>query len=158
MTLIVPNRSHSLALNASLGISFSRSAFGQAGPQNPDEPALPRPKVLNPGRVGGATLQSINDDYNRRLLQLERQRLEQMGHLAARPAPQEAAETYSQLFRLAIVNNLFSEAEPIAEQVLKSTINSPVVQFLAQTIDVIAAADRGAYDESLADLRRALGV
>ena len=130
--------------------------MGQAGTQNPNEPDLPKPKVLSPG-AGGATLQSINDDYNRQLLQLERQRLEQMGQLAARQSPQEAAETYAQLFRLAIVNNLFTEAEPIADQVLKSANNSPVVQFLAQTINVIAAADRGAYDESLADLRRALG-
>ena len=29
----------------------------------------------------------------------------------------------------------------------------PVIQFLARTIDIIASADRGAYDESLADLR-----
>jgi thiol-disulfide isomerase/thioredoxin len=31
-----------------------------------------------------------------------------------------------------------------------------VVHFLAQTINIIAAADRGAYDESLADLRKAM--
>ena len=145
-----------LALGVSLGISLSQAALGQAGPQNPNESDLPKSKILSPG-AGGATLQSINDDYNRRLLQLERQRLEQMGQLAARQTPQEAADTYVQLFRLAIVNNLFKEAEPIADQVLKSTDNSPVVQVLAQTINVIAEADRGAYDESLADLRHALG-
>jgi peroxiredoxin len=147
---------YSLALGISLGISFSRPALGQAGNQNPNEPDLLKPKVLSQG-AGGGSLQAINDDYNRRLLQLERQRLEQMGQLAARQTPQEAADTYVQLFRLAIVNNLFTEAEPIADQVLKSTDNSPVVQVLAQTINVIAAADRGAYDESLADLRHALG-
>jgi len=147
---------YSLALSLSLGISLSQPALGQSESPNQDEPALPKSKVLSPG-AGGATLQSINDDYNRRLLQLERQRLEQMGQLAARQSPQEAAETYTQLFRLAIVNNLFKEAEPIADQALKSANPSPVVQFLAQTINVIAAADRGAYDESLADLRQALG-
>ena len=73
-----------------------------------------------------------------------------------RQSPQEAAETYEQLFRLAIANNLFREAEPAAEQVLKSPASSPpVVQFLARTIDIIASADRGAYDESLAELRAA---
>ena len=99
-------------------------------------------------------MQSINDDYNRQLLQLERQRLDRLGQLAARQSPKEAAETYEQLFRLAIANNLFREAEPAAERSLEIRQRSPpVVQFLAQTIDIIASADRGAYDESLADLR-----
>ena len=99
-------------------------------------------------------MQSINEDYARQLLQLERQRLERLGQLAARQSPKEAAETYEQLFRLAIANNLFREAEPAAQQVLKSASGSPpIIQFLARTIDIIASADRGAYDESLADLR-----
>jgi peroxiredoxin len=147
---------YSLALSLSLAISLSPRALGQAVSANQHEPAQPNPKVLRPG-AGGSTLQSINDDYNRRLLELERQRLEQMGQLAAKQSPQEAAETYTQLFRLAIVNNLFTEAEPIAEKALKSANPSPLVQFLAHTINVIAAADRGASDESLADLRQALG-
>src|SRR5262249_31859050 len=99
-------------------------------------PGQPRPKVLRPAEAGEA-LQSINDDYNRKLLQLEQQRLERLGQLAARQAPRDAAETYEMLFRLAIANNLFREAEPAAEQVLRSTSNpSPVVHFLAQTINI----------------------
>jgi peroxiredoxin len=122
-----------------------------------DEPAQPRPKVLRPA-AAGETLQAINDDYNRQLLQLERQRLERFVQLAARQVPKDAAETYETLFRLAIANNLFSEAEPAAEQVVKSANSpSPVVLFLAETINIIAEADRGAYDESLADLRRLIG-
>ena len=66
-----------------------------------------------------------------------------LSQLAARESPKEAAETYEQLFRLAIANNLFREAEPAAKHALKSAGDSPpVVQFLAQTIDVIASADR----------------
>jgi peroxiredoxin len=147
---------YSLALNVSLGFSLSRPALGQTGAQNPSPSDLVRPKILSPG-AGSATLQAIHDEYNRRLLEIERQRLEQMGQLAARQSPEEAAETYTQLFRLAIVNNLFKEAEPIAERALKSAKTPPVVQFLAHIINVIAAADRGAYDESLAALRQALG-
>ena len=57
------------------------------------------------------------------------------------------------MFRLAIANNLFREAEPAALEVLKSaSVTPPVILFLARTIDIIASADRGAYDESLADL------
>jgi len=98
-------------------------------------------------------LQTINDDYNRQLLQLERQRLERLGQLAARQPVKEADQTYEQLFRLAVVNNLFREAEPAAQQVLKASNRSPVVVFLARTIDIIGSADRGAYDESVAELR-----
>ena len=91
---------------------------------NQDDPAQPKPKVLSPGGAG-ASLQSINDDYNRQLLQLERQRLERLGQLAARQSPKDAAETYEQMFRLAIANNLFREAEPAAKQALKSSSTSP---------------------------------
>ncbi len=79
--------------------------------------------------------------------------------MAARQAPKEATETYEELFRLAIANNLFREAEPAAHQVLKSASSvPPVTQLLARTIDIIASADRGAYDESLADLRTVVEV
>jgi peroxiredoxin len=118
-----------------------------------DDPALAKPKVLTPGG-SGASIQSINDDYNRQLLQLERQRLDRLSQLAARQLPTDAANTYEQLFRLAIANNLFVEAEPAAQQVLKSPNHAPVVVFLAHTIDIIASADSGAIDQSLAELRR----
>jgi peroxiredoxin len=142
----------SLVLTAPLLSSRFPAARGQAGASNQDDPTLAKPKVLSPGEAG-ATIQSINDDYNRQLLQLERQRLERLSRLAARQSPQDAAGTYEQLFRLAIAQNLFREAEPAAQQVLKSSGHSPVVRFLAQTIDIIASADKGAIDESLAELR-----
>jgi thiol-disulfide isomerase/thioredoxin len=109
--------------------------------------------------AAGETLQSINDEYNRQLLQIEQQRLDRLVRLAASQPPKEAAETYELLFRLAIANNLFAQAEPTADHVLKSANTpSPVVRFLAETVNVIAEADRGAYDESLADLRRLIGA
>ena len=107
----------------------------------------------------GETLQSINDDYNRQLLQLEQQRLDRLTRLAASQSPKEAAETYEVLFRLAIANNLFAQAEPAADRVRTAANSpSPVVRFLAETINLIATADRGAYDESLVDLRRLVGA
>jgi peroxiredoxin len=123
-----------------------------------DGPPSATPKVVTPAAVG-ITLQSINEDYGRRLIDLERQRLSRLQQLAARQSPQDAAETYEQLFRLAIANNLFRDAEPAAQQVLKSTAHLPsMVQFLAGTIDIIASADRGAYQESLTELRGLLGA
>ncbi len=140
-----------LFCGTSLGIGNAAS-FGDAV-QTGDEPAQPKPKVI---AVGGqaASVQAINEEYARQLLQLERQRLQRLAQLAAAQPPKEAAETYEQLFRLAISTNLFTEVEPAAELVLKTPQNAPpVVQFLAHTVDIIASADRGAYDESLAGLR-----
>jgi thiol-disulfide isomerase/thioredoxin len=141
-----------LVLSASLTLTLL-SALGRADSGSQDDPALPKPKVVRP-IVAGGSLQAINEDYARQLLELERQRLERLGQLAARQAANDAAETYEELFRLAIANNLFREAEPAALEVLKSANGSPpVIQFLARTVDIIASADRGAFDESLADLR-----
>ncbi len=137
-------------------LSLCQAAGGQARAQNQDEPAVIKPKTARSGPAG-VTIQSINQDYNEQLLQIERQRLERLAQLARTQEPKEAAETYELLFRLALANNLFREAEPVADLVLKSSPNSPTVGFLAHTLNIIAEADRGAYEESLADLRKAIG-
>lgn len=135
----------------------STAATAQHGVSSQGVVSQPR-QVTAQAPVKGETLQSINDDYNRLLLQIEKQRLERLGQLASQQTPKDAAETYETLFRLAIANNLFAEAEPAAQSILKNaTIASPTVRFLAHTITIIAAANRGAYDESLAYLRKNLG-
>jgi hypothetical protein len=148
-----------LALVASTVSSVAGAALRQCRGAAPtqDEPPAAKPKLLSPAGPG-VSLTTINEDYARQLLQLEKQRLERLEQLAARQSPKEAADTYEQLFRHAIANNLFREAEPAARHVLKSNENrsSPVVHFLAQTIDIIASADAGAYEESLTDLRTAI--
>ena len=139
-------------LGTSLTLSLTSAARGRADSPSQDDPAAAKPKVVRP-IVAGGSLQSIHEDYARQLLELERQRLERLRQLAASQPANESAETYEELFRLAIANNLFREAEPAALEVLKSAgASPPVIQFLARTIDIIASADRGAYDESLADL------
>jgi thiol-disulfide isomerase/thioredoxin len=131
---------------------------GELRAQNQDEPAVLKPKVAQTGsNAPGTTIESINDDYNRQLLELERQRLDRLARLAAGQPSKEASETYELLFRLAVANNLFREAEPVAELVLKSDSSSPAVMFLAHTLNIIAEADRGVYEESLADLRKIAG-
>jgi thiol-disulfide isomerase/thioredoxin len=141
------------SLSAWVGDALARQDAGGTPPQTRAQAPAGR-------RIGtGETLQSINDDYNRQLLQLERQRLDRLDRLAASQPPDQAAETYETLFRLAIANNLFAEADSAADRVLKSPGGTiPVVRFLAETINLIAAADRGAYGESLADLRRLVGA
>ena len=146
-----------LVLAASLALTFtlSQRASGWASARAQDEPAPPKPKVITAGQ-GAAGVQAIHEEYNRQLLELEKQRLDKLGQLAARQPQQDAQETYALLFRLAISNNLFREAEPIAQQVIKSGSASPIVSFLAQTVDIIASADKGEFDQSLAELRSAV--
>ncbi len=151
-----------IVLAACLSLSPSHPAMGCAEPilaldqprqaqeQVPEEP---RPKIITPGAADGASLQTIDEDYNRQLLVLEKQRIERLRQLAATQPAKDAEATYELLFRLAIDNNLFNEAEPAAQQVIKSGAASPPVIFLAHTIDIIASADRGNFDESLAELR-----
>ncbi len=130
-------------------------------PESRAQQGAGQPPGSAPGRArssAGETIQAINDEYNRDLLQIERQRLERLSRLAAGQPPKEAGETYEMLFRLAIANNLFAEAEAAADRVRTATAPpSPVVRLLAETINIIATADRGAFDESLADLGRLVG-
>jgi thiol-disulfide isomerase/thioredoxin len=136
-----------------LAASLSLTASGRADTPKQDEPGQSKPKVINPSG-GGASIEAIHEEYNRQLLQLEKQRLERLRQLAARQAPKDADGTYELLFRLAISNNLFREAEPAAQQVIKGATVSPLVSFLAQTVDIIASADQGNFDDSLSELRR----
>src|SRR5271156_6083569 len=55
-----------------------------------------------PSRPEDENLKSIDDDYARQLLFLERGRLERLERLATRQNPADAAVTYEKLFRLAI--------------------------------------------------------
>lgn len=138
-----------------LSLVVLAAATAQAPAQ--DEAAEPpRPRVLSPNSEV-MTPEAIDQDYNHQLLGLERQRLDRLAKAASRQPPKDAAATYEKLFRLAIVNNLFRDAEPIADQILRSPGGSPNVRFLAHTVDLIATADRGAYDESLTTLRNIVG-
>ncbi len=145
-----------LILAASLSLAVLHTASARADAPKQDEQEQSRPKVIAPGG-GGASVIEIDGDYNRQLLELEKQRLERLRQLAARQAPKDADETYEVLFRLAIANNLFREAEPAAHQAIKGATGSPLVSFLAHTIDIIGSADRGDFDESLTELQRVIG-
>jgi thiol-disulfide isomerase/thioredoxin len=148
-----------LALSAgfALALALSDSAWGLCSELAQDEPAQPKPKFAT-GDNGGASIEAIDEEYNRRLLELEKLRLEKLAQLAARQPQKQSQETYELLFRLAIANNLFREAEPVAQQVKKSGTASAIVNFLAQTVDIIASADRGNFDESLAELKSVIAV
>jgi len=102
------------------------------------------------------SVEAINDLFNQELLQLEHRRLERLAALAARQDPPSAAATYEQIFRLAIADNLFRDAGPIAETVVKNGSPSPTTTALAHLVKIIAETDRGAYEQSLESLRQAV--
>ncbi|MBP7751230.1 MAG: hypothetical protein KA323_11105 [Planctomycetes bacterium] len=100
--------------------------------------------------------QAIHEDFARQYYELEKTRLERLGKLAARQEPAAAAATYEDLFRLASAANMFKEAEPAALTVVRGGSPSHVVSTLAHLVAIIAQADRGAYEDSLASLKTAV--
>ena len=124
------------------------------------EPVRPRPGRWRRRVAGvagaGETVQAIDDAYNRQLLHLEQQRLEQLGLLAARQKPAEAAATYERLFRLAIAGDLFRDAESAAVKVVEQGTPSPTTDALAHLVKIIAEVDRGAFEQSLQSLRKSI--
>src|SRR5271157_5451732 len=112
--------------------------------------------TLPPVAPGQDTDQAIDDEYNRQLLHLEQRRLEQLGRLAARQQPALAAATYERLFRLAIAGDLFREAEAAAVKVVEQGTPSPTTDALAHLVKIIAEVERGAFEQSLQSLRRAI--
>src|SRR5271157_2618164 len=120
-----------------------------------DKARPPAPKVA--GSAGAEeTVQAIDDEYNRQLLHLEQRRLEQLGRLAARQQPALAAATYERLFRLAIAGDLFRDAEAAAVKVVEQGTPSPTTDALAHLVKIIAEVERGAFEQSLQSLRRAI--
>jgi thiol-disulfide isomerase/thioredoxin len=119
-------------------------------------PALP---TLAHGQDPGpadASVEAIDEDFETQRLGLERRRLERMARLASRQDPTAAAATHERIFRIATANNLFLEAGPIAEDVVKKGSPSPTTMVLANLVKIIAEADRGAYVQSLESLRQAV--
>jgi hypothetical protein len=128
---------------------------GLLGAQQNQAPAPAAKKVAGALAPGPETIESINQNYDRELGRLERQRLDRLARLAAVQGKEEADKTYQAYFQHAIAGHLYREAEPIAERVLESTNPSTQLAMLAAIVNIIAEADRGAHDESLASLAAA---
>ena len=120
-----------------------------------DKAEQPPTKDVRSAREGDP-IQAIDDEYNRQVLELGRRRLEQLGRLAAGQKPAAAAATYERLFRLAIADDLFRDAEPAAAKVVEQGTPSATTNALAHLVKIIAEADRGAFEQSLQSLRQAV--
>jgi thiol-disulfide isomerase/thioredoxin len=102
------------------------------------------------------SIEGINADYERELQRLERLRLERIGQLASTQPKGQAELTYQDYFRLAIAKGLFVEAEPVAQRLMQSGDSSATLHTLANLVNIVAEADRGAFDESLQSLAAAV--
>jgi peroxiredoxin len=127
----------------------SRQVQGQEKAQRPPT------GDVRPVKADDAT-QAIDDEYNRQVLELGRRRLEQLGRLAARQNPGEAAATYERLFRLAMADDLFRDAESAASSVVEQGTPSAATNALAHLVKIIAETDRGAFEQSLKSFRQAV--
>jgi len=142
-----------MLLVAIASLTLPPTALGQDTDRDKARP--PEPKAA--GSAGAEeTVQAIDDEYNRQLLHLEQRRLEQLGRLAARQQPALAAATYERLFRLAIAGDLFRDAEAAAVKVVEQGTPSPTTDALAHLVKIIAEVERGAFEQSLQSLRRAI--
>ncbi len=99
---------------------------------------------------------AINAEFEKQVLELERQRLQKLADLAARQKPDEAQETYRAYFRSAISARLYEAAEPLAEKLLDAPGTDPEVVYLADVTSLFAKVDRGDYEASLQTLSRAV--
>jgi glutathione peroxidase-family protein len=104
-----------------------------------------------------ASIEAINAGYSRQLAALERQRLEQLGELAAGQPKAEADATHREYFQLAIAKDLYPEAEATARRLIEAGDSSSELRTLAHLVKIVAEAERGAYDDSLKSLLMAVG-
>jgi thiol-disulfide isomerase/thioredoxin len=121
----------------------------------PNRAGAPAAAATRPGPADNS-IRAIDEDFEKQRLELERARLARLARLASRQDPTAAAATYERIFRAAIAENLFLDAGPIAEEVVKKGNTSPTSSVLAHLVKIIAEADQGAYEQSLESLRQAV--
>ena len=139
-----------LAVAHALLLMVFRPALAQPGrARHAGGPAIDKP-------VGPGTLETINADFDRGVGELERLRLERLARLADGQGKEASGRTYEAYFRLVIANGLYREAERTAERVMKAGGMSPEVVALAVLVNIIAEADRGAFEESVASIAAAI--
>jgi peroxiredoxin len=104
------------------------------------------------GKPEFRSLAELDAHYRQQAEELDRRKLLDMAALAGRSNGMEAEMAYRAVFDLAVDRGFFNAAEPAARAYLSREEGSPQSQALAAMISLIAQADRGEYDRSLADL------
>ncbi len=108
------------------------------------------------GKPEFRSLAELDAYYRQKADELDRRKLHDMGALAGRLTGMEGESAYRAVFDLAVAREFFNTAEPAARAYLSREEGLPQSQALAAMISLIARADRGEYDRSLADLEEFL--
>ncbi len=117
-----------------------------------------------PGR-----LEALDISYRHQLRAIERQWIADLAGLAGKSSGPEANDAYRQLFTLAVARDLCMDAQPAAQSCLASIAlgeADPAAQtcspsipgaqdlrILAASVQVFARAEKGEYEQSLAELK-----
>jgi thiol-disulfide isomerase/thioredoxin len=112
-----------------------------------------------PNAGSGKTYSSLADldaEYVRQAAALEQRRLADLTALAQQLTGTEAERVYRSVFDLAVARGLYAQADPAARAYLARETGEPENHALAATIALVTRAERGQFDESLADLKRFL--
>ncbi len=102
------------------------------------------------------SLAELDAHYRQQADELDRRKLLDMAALAGRLTGMDSEAAYRAVFDVAVARGFFSAAEPAARAYLSREEGAPQSQALAAMISLIARADRGEYDRSLADLEEFL--
>jgi thiol-disulfide isomerase/thioredoxin len=103
-----------------------------------------------------SSLADLDADYAQQAKALEQRRLADLTALAQRVTGLEAERVYRAAFDLAVARGLYAGAEPAARAYLARETGEPENHALAATIAVVARAQGGQFDESLAELKQFL--
>ena len=131
--------------------------MAQVGAQDKTRSA-PRPKDTQDApkadevRSKFLTRESLDDYYEKRFAELDKERIADMAALAPKLKDAESEGTYSELFNLAVTRDQYEAAEKAAEEFLKSGKGSPQTRSLASFVNIIAATNRGHFDQAIQDL------
>ena len=104
------------------------------------------------GKAEFRSLAELDAYYRQQADELDRRKLLDMAALAGRLTGMDAETAYRAVFDMAVARGFFNAAEPAARAYLAREEGEPQSQALAAMISLIARADRGEYDQSLADL------
>ena len=105
------------------------------------------------GKVEFRSLADLDAHYRQQADELDRHKLVDMAALAGRLTGMDAETAYRAVFDMAVARGFFNTAEPAARAYLAREEGESQSQALAAMISLIARADRGEYDQSLADLQ-----
>ncbi len=96
-------------------------------------------------------LEALNVSYCQELREIERRWIADLADLADKSSGPDANDAYRQLFNLAIARDLCTDAQPAARNCLESIPEAQDLRALAASVQVFARAEKGEYEQSLAD-------